>query len=48
MVITSLTSPKNEGDEVSPVIPLRRRFMAKAVGIDLGTTNSVVSAMEGG
>jgi molecular chaperone DnaK len=41
-------SPKNEGDEVSPAIPLRRRFMAKAVGIDLGTTNSVVAAMEGG
>jgi molecular chaperone DnaK len=39
---------KIKGDEVSPVIPLRRRFMAKAVGIDLGTTNSVVSAMEGG
>ncbi len=39
---------KNKGDEVSPVVPLRRRFMAKAVGIDLGTTNSVVSAMEGG
>jgi len=31
-----------------PAIPLRRRFMAKAVGIDLGTTNSVVAAMEGG
>jgi molecular chaperone DnaK len=41
-------SPKNEGGEVSPAIPLRRRFMAKAVGIDLGTTNSVVAAMEGG
>jgi molecular chaperone DnaK len=38
----------DKGDEVSPVFPLRRRFMAKAVGIDLGTTNSVVSAMEGG
>ncbi|MGE0128418.1 MAG: molecular chaperone DnaK [Blastocatellales bacterium] len=28
--------------------PEKRRIMAKAVGIDLGTTNSVVAVMEGG
>jgi molecular chaperone DnaK len=32
----------------SKKISYRRRFMAKIIGIDLGTTNSVVAVMEGG
>jgi molecular chaperone DnaK len=35
-------------DLVSEIHPVRRRTVGKVIGIDLGTTNSVVAVMEGG